>query len=174
MSETTSLKQKLGVEPARPRVVAECVTLVDSQVKAKSGLGGVAVKGAYGTVKRIKKRFVPEVVDALLDEWLDQLDPYFDAWNGAGSGSFAEYLTARSDEVAVTRMSRTSIRGNISRLEFEYLVGREEGIEHLSEVHELGLFPGGLMEDAFRQGGLEVSHDPEGLMGRGLYIARKP
>ncbi len=115
MSDTQPLKQILGVEPARPRVVAECVTLVDAQVKAKSGLGGVAVKGAYGTVKRIKKRFVPEVVDALLDEWLEQLEPYYQTWSAGGSGSFSDYLTARSDEVSEDLLSVTDGRAAKSK-----------------------------------------------------------
>ena len=109
MAEQT-LRERLGTEPARPRVVAECVTLVDKQVKAKSGFSGVAVKGAYGTIKRIKKRFVPEVINGLLDDWLEKLQPYYDTFTSGKSGSFAEFLTARSDEVAEDLLSVTDER----------------------------------------------------------------
>ena len=37
----------------RPRVVDACVRLIDEEVAAKSGLSGMAVKGAYAVVKKI-------------------------------------------------------------------------------------------------------------------------
>ena len=40
--------------------------LIDAQVKQK----GFLIKSAYATIKAIKKKFVPEVVDTLLDDWL--------------------------------------------------------------------------------------------------------
>jgi hypothetical protein len=61
--------------------------------------------------------------------------------------------------------------GNLSMFEFEYLVGTPDGIERFSEPHELGLFTVDQYRDAFRAAGLETDHDPEGPMGRGLYIA---
>jgi hypothetical protein len=50
-------------------------------------------------------------------------------------------------------------------------VGTPNGLERFNERHELGLFAVELYLDAFRAAGLEADHDPEGPMGRGLYIA---
>ena len=77
-----------------------------------------------------------------------------------------------SADVSVCRMTYTQIEGAISRLKFEYLIGTSDGIQHASEVHELGLFTRDEMEDAFRAAGLEPEFDDEGLFGRGLYVAR--
>lgn len=99
------------------------------------------------------------------------LEPWFEP--GAMQDGYVVVNTAKSDDLSVCRMSRTSIRGDVSRLEFEYLVGRPTGIERLSEIHELGLFTRTLMEESMRAQGLDVSYDPEGLIGRGLYVARK-
>jgi hypothetical protein len=63
----------------------------------------------------------------------------------------------------------------VSVLTFSYLIGRAEGIERFEEHHELGLFTREQMMDSFHGAGLEVvEHDPHGLTGRGLYVARLP
>ncbi|HTE55514.1 MAG TPA: hypothetical protein VK698_31890 [Kofleriaceae bacterium] len=100
MSSQKTLGEYVGGPPAREQVITECASLVDEEVKAKGGISGIAIKGAYGTVKTIKPRFVPEVIDTLLDEWVAKLEPYYAKWRAAGTGSLAEYLTARSDDVA--------------------------------------------------------------------------
>ena len=80
--------------------------------------------------------------------------------------------TAERGEVSVCRMARTTIEGRLSRLEFHYLVGRPEGVTHTSELHELGLFTTAEMLDCFNCAGLVAQHDPVGLTGRGLFVAR--
>jgi hypothetical protein len=101
-----SLVERLGKEPIRSKVVDECVDLVEAQVKTK----GFMLKSAYATIKAVKKRFVPEVVDALLDEWLGKMQPHYDKWELAKTGTFSEYIIARSDEVAEDLLSVTDDR----------------------------------------------------------------
>jgi len=74
----------------------------------------------------------------------------------------------------IVRMSLSSQKGNISIIEFQYLIGTPKGIEHDVEILELGLFTKKEYLDAFRSAGLKVIHDPIGLDGRGLYIGMKP
>ena len=80
--------------------------------------------------------------------------------------------TADSDGLSVARMSLTEIEGRISRLRFEYLIGRPSGIEHFTETHELGMFTSAEMLTAFAEAGLRATHDTQGPYGRGLYVAR--
>jgi SAM-dependent methyltransferase len=80
--------------------------------------------------------------------------------------------TADAGPLKVCRMIRTTIEGSVSRLEFQYLIGDATGIRHASEVHELGLFTVQEMTQALQDQGFQVQHDPVGLSGRGLYIAR--
>ena len=101
-----SLVEQLGKEPPRQQVVADCVDLIDAQVKQK----GFVIKSAYATIKAIKKRFVPEVVDSLLDEWLGKLQPHYDKWAAAKQGSFSDHVIARSDDVAEDLLSVTDAR----------------------------------------------------------------
>jgi len=85
-------------------------------------------------------------------------------------------FTVRVDkpDLKIVRMSRSSRRGNISIVEFQYLIGTPKGMERDAEFLELGLFTGKEYLDAFRSAGLKVIHDPKGLDGRGLYIGIKP
>jgi SAM-dependent methyltransferase len=75
-------------------------------------------------------------------------------------------------ELKIARMGAVEVEGSRSVMEMHYLVGRPEGVEHFTELHELTLFEVDEMLDAFRAAGLAVEHDPEGgPMGRGLYVA---
>jgi SAM-dependent methyltransferase len=80
--------------------------------------------------------------------------------------------TAESSDVQVARMAHAEVEGRLSRIRFEYLVGRASGIERATEVHELGLFTTDEMLESFHGAGLEATHDPHGVDGRGLFLGR--
>jgi hypothetical protein len=71
-------------------------------------------------------------------------------------------------------MNGSRLDGRTSLFDFHYLVERPGTVEHLTETHRLGLFTSGEYRKAFESVGLEVEHDEEGLMGRGLSIGTKP
>lgn len=51
-----------------------------------------------------------------------------------------------------------------------YVVATGDGIETFTEYHRMGLFSPAQYRQAFQHAGLDVEHDEEGLIGRGLYI----
>ncbi len=110
MSQSPTLTDQIIAEQTRPKVVAACVTLIDGEVKSKGGFGGVALRGAYATIKAIKRGFVPDVVDALLDDWVVQLEPYYDRWRTGGGTTFSDYVSARSEDVAEDLLTVTDDR----------------------------------------------------------------
>ena len=101
-----SLVEQLGKDPVRTQVVNDCVELIDAQVKQR----GFVIKSAYATIKAIKKRFVPEVVDSLLDDWLQKLQPHHDKWAVTKQGTFSDHVIARSEDVAEDLLSVTDER----------------------------------------------------------------
>jgi hypothetical protein len=101
-----TLVEQIGKDPVRPHVITDTVELIDAQVKQK----GFVIKSAYATIKAIKKKFVPETVDALLDDWLGKLQPHYDKWAAAKTSTFSDYVVSRSDEVAEDLLSVTDAR----------------------------------------------------------------
>ena len=102
----SSLVEQIGQEPKRKSVIEDCVLLIDAQVKQKN----FVIKSAYAMIKGIKKSFVPDTVDALLDDWLNKLQPHYDKWAVSKPSSFADYIIARSDDVAEDLLSVTDAR----------------------------------------------------------------
>lgn len=100
------------------------------------------------------------------------VDPWFAP--GEMDDGHVMALKAADDDRVVVRMSRTSIEGAVSRLDFEYLIGTADGIERRSEVHELGLFTQAQMEGAFVSAGLRVERIEKVLRTRGIYVGTAP
>jgi SAM-dependent methyltransferase len=118
-------------------------------------------------VRRALERFAAHLADG----GVILVEPWFAP--GVLEDRHISVKTAEAPEVSVARMSITEISGRLSRLHFEYMIGRPTGIERATEVHELGLFTTDEMIVCFRQAGLDVSHDAKGLSGRGLFVARQ-
>jgi SAM-dependent methyltransferase len=86
-------------------------------------------------------------------------------------------LTADLVDQPALKIARVLVSGreeDVSTLDIHYLVGRPEGVETFTEQHRLGLFSHDAYMTAFRAAALEVTHDPVGLLGRGLYIGVRP
>jgi SAM-dependent methyltransferase len=80
--------------------------------------------------------------------------------------------TAETPAVRVVRKATTEISDRLSRLRFEYTIDTKGQTRHATEVHELGLFTVEEMLEAFAAAGLDARHDAQGLMDRGLYVAK--
>jgi SAM-dependent methyltransferase len=70
----------------------------------------------------------------------------------------------------IARLTVGRVEDGIAALPFHYLVGTPQGVEYVTERHDLALFSHEEYLAAFGGVGLEVAYDEEGLMGRGLYI----
>ncbi|MCA9719299.1 MAG: hypothetical protein H6713_04655 [Myxococcales bacterium] len=72
-----TLAELLTQSETRPRVVTACVSLVESEVAGKRGLSGAAVRTGFRVVKAVKPTMVAEVVDRLLPEFAEALEPFY-------------------------------------------------------------------------------------------------
>ena len=119
--------------------------------------------GLQKAIKNMAKHILPGGV-LLIEPWFAP-----EQWH-PGRASMTQ---VNQPDLKIVRMSYSGQRAKISRIEFQYLIGTSKGIEHSIEIHELGLFTHNEYMNAFQAAKLNVTHDPEGLDGRGLYIATK-
>lgn len=82
-------------------------------------------------------------------------------------------LMVEEPQLKIVRMSTSMVEGRISYFDLHYLIGTPQGTDHIVERHELGLFEQAEMRAALESAGLQVSYDPQGLTGRGLWIGEK-
>ena len=132
----------------------------------------VCLFSAIGYVRTLEnvRRTLERFRAHLADDGLVLLEPWFAP--GELEPGRVSVHTAEAGDVSVARMSHIEVEDRLSRLRFEYLVGRPTGIEHAVELHELGLFTTGELLECFREAGLQATHDPDGPYGRGLFLAR--
>lgn len=96
----------------RDIVIDDTVKLIDEEVKSKSGLSGMALKGGYKVVKRLKGgRMIELAVDGLLDEFSEALDPlYEDFLEQDKYDTFEDYIGKYDDEATQALLGITDSR----------------------------------------------------------------
>jgi ubiquinone/menaquinone biosynthesis C-methylase UbiE len=126
--------------------------------------------GYVKTKKRLNKA-IQTMTKHLLPGGVLIVEPWFtpDQWQTGRVGA----LFVDQPELKISRMSLGGVKGRLSILYFHYMVGTPLGINTFKERHELGLFTHEEYLEAFQKTGLEITHDSEGLDGRGLYIGLK-
>ena len=101
------------------------------------------------------------------------IEPWFSPAQWKPGTVHALLVDEPSLKVARMNLSAPPV-GNLSILDFHYLVGDATGVRHVTERHELGLFEDQEYRQAFERGGLTPRYDPEGPSGRGLYYGISP
>lgn len=76
-------------------------------------------------------------------------------------------------DLKICRMNMDKREGALSKIHFHYLIGKPQGVEYLTEDHELSLYTTEEMLSFFKQADLAARHYPERIFGRGLYVANK-
>ena len=102
-----TLDQMLLAPDVQPNVVADCLTLIDQEVAAKSGVSGAAVKLAYKTAKSFAPGYLQSKVEDMVPDMVHQLEPFWADFVGSGAGEFGDYLVKRGDEVSEALLSVT-------------------------------------------------------------------
>ena len=109
-----TLQEILLAPETKPHVVADCNALIEREVSEKSGISGTAVKLAYKTVITFAPGHVRFMVESLLPQMVDNLQPFWADFNTSGGSEFGDYLAKRGDEVSEALLSVTDARAAAS------------------------------------------------------------
>jgi SAM-dependent methyltransferase len=119
------------------------------------------VDSLHRAVARMAAHLAPDGV-LIVEPWLEP-----DAFTSGHMGA----LLADQPDFKLARLNTTHKDGKVSRMEFLYALVTPDGLKSWESTETISLFSSAEMLGAFEAAGLRVEHDPQGLMGRGLYIA---
>lgn len=109
-----TLQEILLAPDVQPKVIADCYLMIDQEVGEKSGISGTAVKLAYKTVNKFLPGHVQHMVESLLPDMVDKLEPYWADFSISGGSEFGDYLAKRGGEVSEALLSVTDARAAAS------------------------------------------------------------
>ena len=135
------LQEKLLAPDRRPKVIADCVRLVEEEVDKKSGLGGLVIKGGFKVVKGVKPGFIESAVDHMLDAWVEKLEGHYEKWLAAGSvGSFGAYCGKDAAAVADRLLEVTD--GRAKKVDNRAVGSAYEKLRPMAKDHVVQAVPG--------------------------------
>ena len=106
----SQLKNILLESDNRERVIGDCVNLVESEVASKSGLGGMAVKTAFGVIKKLHPQIIHMAVNKLIDDFVDAMDPFYSDYKTVGASNLESHWSSKRVELADALLSVTDRR----------------------------------------------------------------
>lgn len=133
-----SLSDLVKDKDRRKAVIDDCAELIEAEVASKSGLTGLAVKGAFAVVKAVRPGIIPQAVHHLIDEFSIRIDPFHAAWLAqGGKPPLADYFTRRGGELADALLTVTDERASRSdnrTLKGAYGKLRPQGKKHVQDA----------------------------------------
>ncbi len=109
-----TLQETLLAPETQPKVIDDCHRLIQQQVSDGSGISGTTVKIAYKTVNTFMPGHVRHMVESLLPEMVNRLEPFWADFHASGGSEFGDYLAKRGDEVSEALLSVTDARAAAS------------------------------------------------------------
>ena len=107
-----TLADQIKTPESRSAFVDECDSLLTAEVGRRRGLSGLATKGAFALVGKVKPGFIRAVIDGLLDDFLAALQPFHDEWKASPEGTCGEHLTRHASAVAHALLAITDARAD--------------------------------------------------------------
>ena len=97
-----SLKRSMEDPGVSESALQDGMRVLDEEIAKRSGVGGLAIKGAYKVIKRIRGgRTLEKALRILMPEFIDKLDPYYARFQEEGAGkAWEEYLLPHYGAIA--------------------------------------------------------------------------
>lgn len=109
-----ALSESLLDDAKRPAFIADAEKVLDGEVSDKGGASGLVVKGGYAAIKKVSPSIVGDALESFVPKFVEQLEPYWAEYQSGASGSFADLLVSKQDEVADALLAVTDARAEAS------------------------------------------------------------
>ncbi len=111
-----AIEDKLSDPAQRSAIVRDAEQVLRAEVADKGGLTGVAVKASFKMIGGLKPGLIPLTIDALLEDFARQLDPFYREWVQEPAGrSCRDHFVSRGAAVADALLSITDERARLSK-----------------------------------------------------------
>lgn len=171
----------LDVDPAMlaiarerlPGVDLHCASMVDFKLEKKFDVVMCLFSAiGYANTTESMRQSIRTMSEHLVPGGILVVEPWISPQEYKPGAVFATFVDQTDPKIA--RMNTNILRGTVSVIEFHYLVATPAGVNHFTELHELGLYSAEEYRTAFRACGLETHFEEDGLIGRGLYVGILP
>ena len=136
----TRLTERLQ-DTDRTTVIRDTTQLIDDEVRDKSGISGMAIKGGYKVVKKLRPGIIEDAVDHLLDEFTTALEPlYEDFLTDESAESFENFIKKHDDRAAQDLLTITDERAR--RSDKQVLKSTYSKLRGQAEKHVKDALPG--------------------------------
>ncbi|HAA58529.1 MAG TPA: hypothetical protein DCE42_27450 [Myxococcales bacterium] len=109
-----NLKEIVLTEEVRPKLIRDCATVLNEEVNKKKGVKGLMIKGGFKVIRKLENgRMIERAIDFLLDEFVEELDAYYQSYlqeDEASRPTFSMYIQQRENEVTESLLSVTDRR----------------------------------------------------------------
>jgi hypothetical protein len=109
-----TLLDGLPLPEKRELILDDCQALLNDEVSKKRGLTGLAVKAGYKMLNSIKPGAVRDAMDALLDDFLEALEPLHTEFLEASEPGIGAYLSNHKKKAADALLTVTDNRAEKS------------------------------------------------------------
>jgi hypothetical protein len=133
----TQLADLLLTPKQRPGLIKNCASLIDNEVHAKTGLTGLAVKGAFALVKKVKPGIIQDAIERLIDDFVSVLEPSYITFKEEEHSEFDAFLCTRPLEIADQLLAVTDRRiqkANIAVIQKAYQKLRPSGEKYVAQA----------------------------------------
>ena len=152
-----------------PEIEFHCASMVDFKLNKKFDVI-ICLSSAIGYANTREK--LHEAIRTMSEHLVAGGILVVEPWLSPGEFRPGKVFSTFVDQpnLKIARMNTNVVRDNLSIIEFHYLVGTPQAVEHFTELHELGLYTPDEYLAAFRAAGMETCFEKEGLIGRGVYV----
>ena len=108
------LSNAITDDSRRRRIVDDGVRVIEQEVRSKKGLSGIAVKAGFKVIRAFRPNILPMAMNELLDDFAEQIDPFYDRFEADGGGDLGSYFSRNGSAIANALLSITDARAQKS------------------------------------------------------------